>query len=147
MTQNISGFGSVVTMKASVTFPAGVTLTEFADDLDPVGSDNIDIGEMAMNVNGDAAYWKRAVPIPFTISAMPGTPTQRNLQALFDANRPQRGRRLVNDIITFDIVYPNGNKTTLSGGIIVNGPTMPNLSGEGRLGGMEYSFAFQGVSR
>lgn len=147
MSTNISAFGTSVVMKASRTFPAGVILTQFADDIDPLASDNIDIGEMAMNINGDGVYWSKANPVPLKVSAIVGTDDHRNLQTVWDNNRPQRGRRSAADEITFTITYSDGRVVTLSGGMMVNGPSLASVGSDGRQKGVEYSFMFAGIAR
>lgn len=147
MSNNVSAFGSSVVLKASSTYPAGIELTQFADDIDPFTSDNIDIGEMAMNVNGHGVYWSKSNPIPWKVSAIAGSEDQEALQILWDNNRPQRGRRSAPDTITVTITYQDGRIATLTGGMITNGSALVNVGSDGRQKGQEFSFMFEGVSR
>lgn len=146
MTNNVSAFGARVTIKASNTFPAGVLITQFADDADPFDLPSVNIGDTAMGVNGDLVTWSRANPLKLTINVIPGSDDDRNLAVLFEANRVGRGKQSANDEVTASCVYPNGQAVTLTGGVITDGMPGASIASAGRLKSKAYQFHFEGIA-
>lgn len=145
--QNVSGFGSRIVLRASVTFPAGITITQFADDADPFDIPEVQIADTAMGLNGDMVVWTSPNPIATTLNIIPGTDDDRNLAALYEANRPARGKRPALDVITLTQVLPDNTSVTLSQGVITNGRPGQSAASSGRLKSKPYAFAFEGLSR
>jgi hypothetical protein len=141
--EDVSAFGTQVYLTASNTFPQGFPITQFADDADPVDSPSVKIGDAAMGVNGHLITWRKGVPLPATISVIPGSDDDTNLQILWDANRVGQGKQSARDIITVTIVYPNGNQVTLDTGIITDGAAAGSVGSAGRLKTKTYGFVFQ----
>lgn len=142
-----SGFGIQVRLIASKTFPAGITLTEFADDADPLDIPEIQVGDKAMNVNGNLVTWSKATPTDVNVSAIPGSGDDSNLAVLLDANRPQPGRRPARDVITLVVTYPDGSVATASPGRIMAGPPAKSVQSSGRMKGNVYKFTFEAMTR
>lgn len=140
---DISGYGLRVQLVASVTFPAGITLEQFADDVDPVDSASIQIRDKAMGINGDLITWSKATPIPMVTALIPGSEDDRNMAVLFEANRTGKGKAGARDIITATIIYPDGNTLTLLQGVITDGPAGRGVGSGGRLKTSAYTFAFE----
>ena len=67
---DITGFGLAIVLTASVTFPAGMAITSYADDSDALDVPSIKIAETAMGLNGDGIKWSKAVMNPITISVI-----------------------------------------------------------------------------
>ena len=145
--QNVSGFGSRIVLRASVTFPAGITITQFADDADPFDIPEVQIADTAMGLNGDMVVWTSPNPIATTLNIIPGTDDDRNLAALYEANRPARGKRPALDVITLTQVLPDNTSVTLAQGVITNGRPGQSAASSGRLKSKPYAFAFEGLSR
>lgn len=141
--QNISGFGLVVNVVASNTFPAGFTVTQFADDADPFDIPSIQIADKAMGLNGDLVVWNKATPISVTINVIPGSDDDRNLAILAEANRVGRGKRGAQDVITMTAVYPDGTALTLTPGVITDGAPGTSLASAGRKKSKAYAFTFE----
>lgn len=140
---NITGFGLVVTVKASNTFPVGFFITSFADDSDPFDIPSLQIGDSAMGLNGDLISWAKANPIKITLSVIPNTPADISLGILLEANRVGRGKQGANDIITVNGVYPSGRFITLTNGIITDGMPGDSVASAGRLKSKTYNFSFE----
>lgn len=145
--QDVSGFGLRLRLTASVTFPAGITITQFADDADPFDIPSIQVADTAMGLNGDLVSWSTANPIVPTINVIPGTDDDRNLAILLEANRVGRGKNGSRDVITLTGIYPDGRTTTLSNGKITNGSPGNSVASAGRMKSKAYQFAFEGLSR
>lgn len=145
--QDISAFGIRVRLAATITFPAGITLTAFADDADALTVEPQEIAATAMGVNGDLIVWSRANPLPLVINVIPNSEDDRNLQVLLEANRVGRGKRGVRDIVTITAVYPDGSTATWSNGAITNGRVGNAVASAGRLQSKPYTFSFEGFAR
>lgn len=141
--QNISGFGLVVNVRASKTFPAGFDLTQFADDADPFDTPSQQIADAAMGLNGDMVTWSVAAPLQLTVNVIPNGDDDRNMSILLEANRPALGKRPVGDIITLTATYPDGRMVTWSGGAITDGIPANSVASAGRLKSKPYIFKFE----
>lgn len=146
MTVDVSAFGIRVRIIASQTFPMGVDITAFADDADPVDMSSIQLRDKAAGVNGDLIVWSKANPVPLTLSVLPNTPDDDNLQILAKANRAAKGRRAVQDEITAIITYPDGRQPLrMLRGAITDGIIGNPVASSGRLKTKPYIFNFEDV--
>lgn len=143
---DISGFGIRVNIVASVTFPNGFDLTQFADDVDPFDLPSIQIRDKAMGLNGDLITWSKANPLPLTLGVIPGSEDDQNMKVLFEANRVGKGKRGARDVITVTAVYPDETTLTLSEGVITDGPPGKGVASSGRIKSNAYQFAFENVT-
>jgi len=141
--ENISGFGLQVLLIASNTYPIGFTVTEFADDSDPLDMPAIQVAGSAMGVNGDLITWSTANPILATLNVIPNTPGDTALAILLEANRSGKGKAGARDILTMNLMYPDGRFVTLTQGIITEGMPGNAVASEGRMKSKPYSFAFE----
>lgn len=147
MTQDVSGFGARVTVLADKTFPGGFNLSQFADDVDPFDIPSLQIAEKAMGANGDLITWGKASPVTIALAVIPGTEDDRNLQALYDANRIGKGKSSARDLVTITVVYPDGRSLTLTQGRLTDGPPGMGMASSGRLKTPTYQFAFENSAR
>ena len=143
MTEIVSGYGLLVQVVASITFPAGFSVTQFADDVDPFDLPSMQTADKAMGLNGDLIGWSKATPILLTLGVIPGSADDINLGILFNNNRVGRGKLSVRDIITLTGIYPDGKQTTLANGIITDGMIANSVSSAGRQKSKPYIFAFE----
>lgn len=143
MANDISGYGLRIQIVASITFPAGINLTQFADDSDPLDMASVQIRDKAMGINGDLISWSKANPIPMTTGVIPGSEDDRNLAVLFESNRVGRGKTGTRDVITATIVYPDGSTVSLTEGVITDGMPARGVASAGRLKTNTYHFAFE----
>lgn len=146
MAQDISGFGLIVTIKASNTYPIGIPLQDFADDSDPFDAPVMTIAEAAMGLNGDLVKWSKPTGIPVNLSFIPGSISDKAMAILFDQNRVAKGKTGSRDSITLIGIYPAGNIIRLTNGIVISGPPMPSVSSSGRIKSNTYGFMFEGKS-
>lgn len=144
MSNDVSGFGLRVRLVASVTFPAGIDLSQFADDADPFDLPSIQVADKAMGVNGDLIVWSKANPLLVTLNLIPNSEDDRNMGVLLEANRPARGKLPARDVVTLTGIYPDGRSITLSGGAITDGMPGQSVSSAGRMKSKSYAFAFEG---
>lgn len=142
--ENISGFGLIVNVRASRTFPLGIPLTQFADDADPLDIPGLQVADSAMGLNGDLIGWSKATPISVTLNILPNTTDDIEMAILLEANRVGRGKIGARDVITMTLMYPSGNFVTLTPGIITEGSPSSAVASAGRLKSKSYSFTFEG---
>lgn len=143
---DISGFGARVQLVASNTFPAGIDLTQFADDADPFDAPSIAIAETAMGVNGDLVTWSKANPLKNTIAVVPGSDDDINLGILYEANRVGKGKRSARDVISITVVYPDGRTLSYTNGKMTDGMPGNSIASAGRLKSKTYGFAFENLN-
>lgn len=129
MTQDISGFGVVINIVASNTFPAGLTITQLADDTDPVDFAAIPIADKAMGANGDLLVWAKATPLPMVLAVVAGSQDDHNLEILANANRVAQGKVSAADVISATVIYPNGSFKNFFGGRITEAPFGKSIAG------------------
>lgn len=143
MANNIAGFGISVRIRASNTFPSGLLVTQFADDSDPLDVPSLEIANSAMGVNGHKVVWATANIIPMTLNIIPGSEDDKNLQALFEANRVGRNKAGAKDEITAIVTYSDGSRTTLTAGSCDAFVPTNAVSSEGRFKTKPYLFSFE----
>lgn len=144
MSQDISGFGTLLLVTANITFPTGVPITAFADDSDGLDIPSIQIADGAMTVNGILAKWKVAKAIEMTVNVLAGSPDDENLTILLENNRPAQGKLNISDSVNIVATYPNqGIQATYVDGFISDGMPGTSISSVGRLKTKTYMFKFQ----
>ena len=146
MAQDISGFGATVRLIASTTFPVGVTISQWADDADPIDAPSVQIADKAMGVNGDLVTWSKANPLIVTLNVVPNSGDDVNLQALFNANRVGKGKRGARDSITLLVSYPDGKVISYNRGKITDGMPGNSIASAGRMKSKAYAFAFESIT-
>ncbi len=143
MSNDVSGFGSYVTVIGSVTYPQGINVTQFADDADPLDMPSIQIMDKAMGLNGDLITWNKANPLPLTINVIPGSEDDINLSILAENNRVGKGKNSSRDTITLNVIYPDGSKLQFVQGKITDAMFGNSIASAGRLKSKAYIFHFE----
>lgn len=144
--ENISAFGGSMVLAASTTFPAGITLTQWADDVDPLDVPDQEIAQTAYGVNGTMVAWSRATGLDVAVAVVPNGNDDRNLALLTEANRVSYGKRSADDVLTLTVMYADGRKKIFSQGKLVNGSPALGISQSGRLKTRTYRMRFQSVT-
>lgn len=142
MVNDITGYGLSVVLTASKTFPAGIAITQFADDADPLDIAAIKIADTVMGLNGDGIKWSKAVMNPMVLNVIPNSTDDVNLGILANSNRVGQGTNNSQDVITAVVSYPDGLVITLNGGFITDAPFGTGVSSAGRLKTKAYTFSF-----
>lgn len=143
MAQDISGFGLVVTVTASNTFPIGLPVSDFADDADPLNIPDLTLAESAMGLNGDLVTFSKASPIEIELAVIPNSASDVGLGILVEANRVAKGKSSARDVITLIGVYPDGTVKRFTKGRIISGPVGNSVQSAGRFKSKVYKFAFE----
>lgn len=147
MSNDISAFGLRFQLIASETFPAGITITQFADDADPLDLPSIQIRDKAMGINGDMITWSKANPILATLNVVPGSEDDQNLAVLFEANRVGKGKTGARDVLSGTVIYPDGTAVNLTNGAITDGMPGNSAASSGRLKSKAYALAFENMNQ
>lgn len=143
---DISGYGLRVQIRASVTFPQGFTVTQFADDADPIDNPSTELAQVAMGLNGDLVSWASAQPHQLTLNVIPNGTDDANLAVVAQRNITGRGQRPARDLITAVVLYPDGRQVTLARGRIISAILAPGVASGGRIKTRPYGFAFEQIT-
>ena len=146
MTVDVSGFGLKVVLTASETFPSGITLTQFPDDVNAIDSPAIQLRDAATGLNGDMIVWSKGNPVPLTIAVIPNTEDDANLAVLAAANRAAAGRFPAKDEINVTVTYPDGTVTRFIRGVVTDGILGRPVASSGRMTTKPYTFKFEDVA-
>jgi hypothetical protein len=145
--KDVSAFGIRVQVVASNTFPAGINITQFADDADPFDTPSIQVADKAMGLNGDLITWSKANPITITLNVVPNSEDDLNLAVLLEANRVGKGKQSARDVISMTAVYPDGRTASFTQGVITDGMPSNSAQSSGRFKSKPYAFAFENTNR
>lgn len=143
MSIDIGAFGLSVTIFADTTFPNGFTITEFADDADPMDVPTIQIVDKAMTLNGRMVSWKKPVAVEITFNVIPGGQDDINLGILFDNNRAVAGSLPINDNITAVSALPDGTTRSYGGGVTDSYMPGTSVASSARKKTKVYKFSFE----
>lgn len=146
MNGEIGGFGLVISLIASTTYPAGLLLESFADDADPFDFPDIKIADIAMGLNGDLLTWSKATPLLTNIALVPESSDDINMSILLANNRVGKSKQSAQDVITLVGMYPSGAIVTLSNGKLTDGAISNSIASAGRMKSKVYKLAFQNIS-
>lgn len=141
--EEISVLGAKAWLTADKTFPAGFAITKFPADSDGIDITEIQMGNAEIGVNGDMITWRTPVANTITISVIPGSDEDKNLQILLDRNRVAKGRMYEQDNITLVVTLNNGTTHTFSNGIITTGELGYSLTSQGKIRTKRYGFMFE----
>ena len=140
---DISAAGVSITLVASKTFPAGITLTQFSSDSDPFDFADITIGEAEMNVNGELVTYSTANPVPVSLSMIPDSDDDKNMSILLRENTQSRNHRSVRDVFTLTVNYPDGERATAINGKMLSGTPSAGVTSAKRKKSKSYGFNFE----
>lgn len=146
MNGEIGGFGLIITLRASTTFPVFMNVEQFADDADPFDFPEVKVADVAMGLNGDMLTWSKASPLLTQLAVVPESDDDTNLSVLLEANRVGKSKQSARDVITLSGQYPSGKIVTLSTGRITDGMLSNSIASSGRMKSMVYKFAFQNIT-
>lgn len=140
--QNISGFGTKLTVVATVSFPVGFTVTEFADDKDPLKIEEVELTGHELLIDGSLFTFDKATAVKVAVSVIPGSDDDINLKILLQARKGSQSFIPLPDVTSIVISYGNGGLVGFSEGAIASGPLADSISDGGRLVGNTYTFIF-----
>lgn len=140
--QDLSGFGLGITILALQSFPMGYSLSQFADDINPLEIEEIEPVGFDMLYDGSLFAFDKAAPVKLTIGLIAGTADDINCKVLLQARKASSGIVPLPDITSAVITYGNGGRLLLSNGTILKGPLGDTIEASGRTKGNQYTFVF-----
>lgn len=146
MTIDVSSIGVSVRLTASVTYPQGITLSQFPEDGDIGPTGSTAIGSHASGVNGHLIVWKTANGITVGVPLIPNTEDCAKMERLYAANAPAPNKFVAKDIITMVVTNPiTGIPTTYKGGWIEEGMAANQYGLDGRIKSKVFTMTFESV--
>ena len=142
---DVSGIGLSGILTADKTFPAGVAISAFSDDLDPVDIVEKEYTNQAVGLNGHLITWTTAQNVELALGIIPGTEEEANLDILQAANFPVRGVKPAIDSINLTLTYPDGSIDTYKNGRVKAGTPGRSVAAGGRRKSRVYRFVFESV--
>ena len=147
MSYDISGVNSTLRITTSVTFPAGFTISDWADDADAIDITVKDIAEGGMGAGADAVYWAVPKLIEMTINVIPDGTSDINLQILAQANTAVKGKLLAKDVIVGTYVNQNDGKiVTFNNGRLTKAAPANSVAQNSKIKSKQYSFMFESAT-
>lgn len=139
---DLSGFGLKATVVAIQTFPMGFSISQFADDVDPLDIQDDVPGGYQMLYDGSLFSFTQANPILIKVGVIPGSEDDINLKILLGARRMSNSLLPISDVTSMVVSYPDGGRAVFSNGSIISGPPSDSIKNSGRKRGNTYMFAF-----
>lgn len=136
--------GLSVFLVAIPTYPTGITLTQFADDSDPLDGDNVEIGGAGVGLNGDLVVWDKPSMVTLRLAMIPGSADAEKLNRIWEVNRSSKNKVSIQDTINAVVRYANGTTISLTNGAMLSGPAFIGGNSDGKLKTPVYSFVFEG---
>jgi hypothetical protein len=140
---DVSAFGTSVTVVATKSFPSGFKVTQFADEVDPVSVEPMEPSAYEILIDVSLFFYQKGAPIKVSISVIAGTPDDENLRIILNNRKGTKGVIALPDTCTLTVSYPNGSPSVFTGGGIISGPPADSVqAGAGRRKSNTYTFAF-----
>ena len=135
--KDVSFAGSSVTV-------AGITVTDFMDDANPVEFQDVEVSTVGVNCNGSMIRNAKPNVIMMSLTVIPGSRSDTELYNLWKKYRVQGNWNAQWETpLTASVTIGSGRGSrSFSNGTMVNGPGGPSSNGEGKMQGRTYSFAF-----
>ena len=152
MASNIMSLNSYdlhdVSFAGSIVKIDGIEITDFMDDANPIDFPDVTIANVGVNFNGIMARHSNPTPVIFSITVIPGSHSDRELSDLWQNSRVENCTYNTDwsKGLTCDISMANYTRQIsqyhFAGGTMISGPGGPSATGEGKMLGRTYTFAF-----
>lgn len=140
--ENLSTFGSKVILSASINYPMGVEIEDWADDADPFGPDNVTISEYGISLNGALLSWQQPAVAELEFSVWANSDSDRILRNIFDTDSIRKGKAALINVLTLSVQFPDGEKAIFTSGKMLSGPPSSRAQQGGRKASKTYRFVF-----
>lgn len=142
---DVSFAGSIITV-------AGIKISNFMDDANPVEFPDVEVSGYGINCNGVMIRWAKPNAVIMSVTVIPGSMEDAKLYRLWNQYRVQDGNYNAQWGSSLDASISIGNTQmagkrsySFSGGTMISGPGGPTASSEGKMSGRTYTFAFAAV--
>jgi hypothetical protein len=139
---DISSFGSSVAIISTQSFPMGFSLTQFADDEDPLTVEEVEVSGYEKLYDGNIFIFDKTSPILMSVAVMPNTDDDINMKILMQMRKSSPQLLPLPDTVSAVITYGDGGRVILSNGGVLTGSLADSLSKDGRKKGNLYHFVF-----
>lgn len=139
---DVSGFGTGIVVIAVQSFPMGFSLSQFADDIDPIEAKDVEPTGYEMLFDGDLFAFDKAAPIEISVGVIPGSEDDINLKILLQSKHGAKSLLALPDITSMIITYPDKGRVILTKGTILKGPLVDSITTAARRKGNKYTFVF-----
>lgn len=143
---DVSFAGSTVTI-------AGITVSQFMDDANPVEFPDVEVSSVGVNCNGKMIRNAKPNIVTMSVTVIPGSNNDSALYELWKKYRVQDGKNNggqwetpLNASINIKTIGSRKSSYKFGGGTMVSGPGGPASTAEGKMQGRTYTFAFATVS-
>ena len=140
--QDVSAFGTTISILATQSFPVGFTIENFADDKDPLKIENIEATGYVFLIDGSLFIFDKAAVIKVDVSTIAGSDDDINLKTMLQARKGSSSIINLPDVTTMTIAYGNGGIVMFTNGSIVSGPLGDSIEQSGRHPSNTYTFVF-----
>jgi hypothetical protein len=138
---NIGAHGLSIQLIALQSFPMGFSLSQFADDVNPLDVKDTEPFGYELLYDGEMFAFDKANVIELSISVIAGSDDDINLKILLQSRKGGARIAPIPDAVTLVISYPTGT-VMLTKGTILAGPLADTVLADGRKKGNTYRFAF-----
>lgn len=139
---DVSGFGTGIVIIALESFPMGFSLSQFADDTDPIAAKDVEPIGYEMLYDGNLFSYDKAAPVEVSVALIPGSDDDINCKILLQNKKGAKSVLPLPDITSMVITYPDGGRVMLTSGTIVKGPLVDSITSNGRRKSNVYTFVF-----
>jgi hypothetical protein len=140
--QDVSAFGTTITILATQSFPIGFTVDNFSDDKDPLKIENIEATGYTFLIDGSLFIFDKAALIKVEVSVIAASDDDINFKTMLQARKGSSSIISLPDVTTMTIAYGNGGVVMFTAGSIVSGPLGDSIEQSGRHPSNTYTFVF-----
>ena len=135
--KDVSFAGSTVTV-------AGISVTDFMDDANPVEFQDVEVSSVGVTCNGSMIRNAKPNVIMMSVTVIPGSNSDSQLYSLWKRYRVQgTWNGQWEQHLNASVTTGSGRVSrSFSNGTMVSGPGGPSSNGEGKMTGRTYTFAF-----
>ena len=121
-------------------------ISDFLDDANPFQFPDTEVSGVGMNFKGALIRYARGNPFMFSVTVCSGSNSDKALRNALAKYHISKGEKISGGGISATLIVPamggGTNKYSLEKGVLVSGPMGPTATGEGKLQGNTYTFAF-----
>jgi hypothetical protein len=139
---DVSAFGTGITIVGNASFPYGFSLSQFADDEDPITFEDLEVSGFEKLYDGTIFLFDKTSPVLVSVSVMPNTDDDQNLKIMLQMRKSSPQLIPIADSAAMIITYPDGGRVMLASGGILSGAIADSITTQGRKKGNTYHFAF-----
>lgn len=139
---DISAFGTGIMVLSTESFPQGFSLSQFADDEDPISVEACEVSGFEKLYDGSIFIFDKTSPVLLSVGIMPNTDDDINLKILLQSRKSSPNLLPLPDNTSMVVTYPDGGRVILSSGGILSGPLLDSITTAGRKKGNVYHFVF-----